>query len=333
MKAVITQGYGGPEVLKLVELGRPVPGPREVLIEVHASTVTTMDWRLRAAAFPGVMSIPGRMVYGICAPRHKVQGAEFAGIVAEVGTMVDRFAPGDAVFGIAERGANGDFLTISQHAAIARKPDTLSFEEAAVLPFGALCALVFLRDRARLTAGQRVLIVGASGGVGSYAVQIAKAMGAEVTGVASGENLQFVHDLGAEHTVDYRVANVSQWGARFDVVFDTVGALRPSEARRLLARSGVFMPLNFGFREIFQSLAWRLTGGPRLVISVNDDTASDLEALLDVVAAGQLRPLIDRRYGLEEIGDAHRFVEARHRRGGVVILHDPLLADQVSPAG
>lgn len=319
MKAVLNKIYGGPGVLEIGEVAIPEIGENDVLVKVEATSATTADWRLRAAAFPGVMLIPGRLMFGILRPRSRVLGLEFSGIVAETGSRVTRFKAGDAVFGFSGLGAYGEFVKVAQDAAIVHKPDQLSHEEAVALPFGGLSALVFLRDFAGIKPGEKVLIVGASGGVGSYAVQIAKHLGAEVTGVSSGRNLALVRSLGADHVVDYKVQDALANGQKYDVIFDTVGAVNFARARGSLTDKGRFVPLNFGCQEIFQSLLAPLFGGKRMVINVNGDKREDLETLVRLMENGDLRPVIDRVYALRNIRKAHQYVEGRHRKGAVVV--------------
>ncbi|MCT8158820.1 NAD(P)-dependent alcohol dehydrogenase [Pseudoruegeria sp. SHC-113] len=319
MKAIVQHRYGGPEVLALKEVRLPEIGEDEILVKVHASSATTADWRIRASAFPKALWLPGRLMMGLVRPRNPIPGGEFAGRVVEVGAKVTRFQPGEAVFGFSGHGANAEYLAMSESACVAPCPPSLSFTEAAALPFGGLAALVFLRDVAALKPGQRVLVVGATGGVGSYAVQIAKALGADVTAICSADNAWLARDLGAEQVLDYRTENPAQLGQRFDLVFDTVGAMDMAAARAVLKRDGLFLPLNFSLREMLQAFRARLFGGPRLQLAVNPDRAEDLEALSELVWEGRLRPVIDRMYPLSEVAEAHAYVEGRHRKGAVIL--------------
>ncbi len=319
MKAAIYTQYGPADTVRIAQLPTPAPGPEEVLVRVRASSVTTADWRLRASAFPGLLWLPGRLITGLFAPRNPVLGMDFAGEVVATGHAVTRFRPSQRVFGFSGGGGHGEYLTVSQDAAIAVTPDALSDTDAAALPWGGLAALVFLRDVAHLRAGQHVLIVGASGGVGAYAVQIAKALGATVTGVASAANADFVRGLGADRVIDYRRESPAAAVDAYDLVFDTVGATRYPQMLRALKRKGLFLPLNFGGRELWHILLARLIRGPRLALHVNADKAEDLQVLLDLVAAGKLRPVIDRRFALDDIRAAHAHVETRHRRGAVIV--------------
>jgi NADPH:quinone reductase-like Zn-dependent oxidoreductase len=335
MKAITYDRYGPPDVVHLSEVARPTVTDTSVLVRVHASSVTTADWRIRAAAFPGVFWLPGRLMFGLFRPKNRILGGEFSGEVAEVGRAVTRFRPGDRVFGFVGHGANAEYVAIDETAAIAPVPGDLGHDKAAALPFGGLAALVFLRDFAKVRPGQSVLVIGASGGVGAYAVQIARALGATVTGVASGANADLVRDLGAETVMDYRQDDATAGPARYDVVFDTVGAVRYRQARRVLRKGGVFVPLNFGLSDIISALWAKITGAPRVAFGVNGDSAADLGVLSDMIAAGNLRPVIDRRYPLDRAAEAHAYVEARHRKGAVVLTVVPPLraVERVRDAG
>lgn len=319
MKAVVYRNYGPAEVLKLEEVERPAPGEGDVLVRVDATSVTTADWRLRASAFPGITWLPGRLMVGLVRPKKPILGGEFAGRVEAVGSAVTRFNPGDAVFGFSGFGAHAEFVAVPEASAIVAMQDGLGFEEAASMPFGALAALVFLRDFGRLQSGQRVLIVGATGGVGVHAVQLARYLGAEVTGVASTNNLDLVRELGATHVVDYTREPITDGSRRFDLIVDTVGATTYPECRAALAPAGRFVPLNFGLRDLVHAAGARLAGHRRVVIGVNQDRREDLEFIRDRLASGDIRPVIDRSYPLERIADAYRYVEGRHRRGSVVV--------------
>jgi NADPH:quinone reductase-like Zn-dependent oxidoreductase len=313
MKAVTYRRYGPPSVLSVSSVPMPEPGAGQVLVRVHAASVTTADWRLRAAAFPGVMQVPGRLMFGLCGPRNPVLGSDFAGVVQAVAPDVTMFKPGDRVLGFG-RSAHAEYLTIDQAGAVAHLPPTLSFEQGAALPFGGLAALVFLRDYGRVQPGQKVLVIGGSGGVGAYAVQIAQALGAQVTAVASASSQELLQQLGAAHQRDYRAEPSVQTGDAFDVILDTVGAVDFRTARRGLAANGVFLPLNFGLREMLQAMVSK-----QIRIGVNPDTRADLESLLAMIDMGTLRPVIDRAYPLEHAAQAHAYVQTRHRKGAVIL--------------
>lgn len=316
MQAATARRYGSADVLRIEALPRPVPGPGEVLIRVHAASVTTADWRLRAAAFPGGLALVGRLVAGLWKPRHLVPGSDVAGEVAALGEGVSEFVIGQRVLAVVGHGGHADYALAKADGAIVPIPEGLDHDGAAALPFGGLTALEFLRDVAQLRAGQKVLVLGASGGVGAYAVQIAAGLGAEVTAVAGPGRESLLRGLGAEHVLDYRRDGIT---GRFDLVFDTVGALSWPDSRRLLGEGGLFLPLNFGLRDLWHLLRAKLAGGPRLRLHVSTDSRAGLEALLALWRAGKLRPVIDSRFALDDIAAVHRQVETRHRAGAVIL--------------
>lgn len=319
MKALTYERYGGPEVVRVTEVAPSSPGMSDILVRVHASAVNTGDWRIRAGAFPGIFAIPGRLMFGIHRPRNQRLGSEFAGVVESVGASVNRFKPGNRVFGmVTSGGASAEYLAVSETSAVAEMPASLTFEEAAGMPFGALCALVFLGEYAGVKPDHKVLIAGASGGVGAYAVQIAKALGAHVSGVAGPDSQAFVASLGADETINYRQTDLATLKSRYDVVFDTFGSISPKLSRSLLVEGGLFLPLNFGLREIGAALlnSFRTQ---KIRLAVNEDRMEDMERLAELVEAGKLRPIIDRAYPLEGAAEAHVRVESRHKRGAVVL--------------
>ncbi len=319
MKAAITKTYGGPEVVTFAEIDRPEPGPGEMLIRVGAAGVTTADWRLRAAAFPGAISaVAGRLMFGIFRPRKHVLGSDFAGTVAATGPGVTGFAVGDRVFGFQFGGAHAEYMTVTADGAVTRTPDTLTDAEAAALPFGGLAALEFLDRFAKVQPGERVLVVGASGGVGAYAVQVARALGAIVTGVASGASLPLVEGLGADHVVDYRETDPADLTGPYDVIFDTIGRLDYARAAPMLARGGRFVPLNFGLGDLWKGRKAKRNGHAQ-ILKVNGDSKEGLERLVAMIAAGQLRPVIDTVYPFDALREAYAKVETRRRRGAVVL--------------
>ncbi|MDJ0822019.1 MAG: NAD(P)-dependent alcohol dehydrogenase [Paracoccaceae bacterium] len=319
MRAAIYKRYGPPQTVSVADLPKPTPAANEVLVRVHASSVTTADWRLRAAAFPGILWLPGRLMTGIFAPRQQVLGQEFAGVVEAVGADVTEFTPGQRVFGFSGNGSHAEFVTVPESGAILQTPDTLSDAEAAALPFGAATALEFLRDVAKVQPGQHVLVVGATGGVGVYAVQMAKALGAHVTAVSSAANADLARELGADDVIDYRREDPGSARNAHDVVFDAVGATSYAQMRKALRKDGLYLPLNFGGRELWTLLMTKLRGGPRITLHVNGDTKQHLRDLLALIDAGKLRAVIDRHFDLDHVVDAHAFVETRHRKGAVIL--------------
>ncbi len=324
MKAAVYSKFGGPEVISIAEVSQPKPGKGEILVHIAAAGVTTADWRLRAAAFPGLVSkIGGHLMFGIFRPRKKVLGSEFAGTVVALGEGVSEFAVGDRVFGYNFGGMHAEYATVKADGAVLKTPAGLSDVEAAALPFGALCALEFLDRFAAVKAGERVLVVGASGGVGAYAVQIAKALGAEVTAVASAPREKLVMDLGADTFVDYRAQPPETLQGPFDVVFDTVGVTAYPDVAHMLAQYGRFVPLNFGVSDMRYSRTAK-RNGHSVVLKVNGDSKEGLARLTDMVAAGQLRPVIDQVYPFAAIREAYAHVESRSRKGAVVLSLAPI---------
>lgn len=319
MKAAVYRKYGPPEVVHIESVARPTPKPGEILVRVRAAGVTTADWRLRAAAFPGLIAkLAGRLMFGLFGPRNTVLGSDFAGEVAEVGAGVTAFRPGDRVFGFSPRGAHAEYLVIKAEGAVSHTPAGLTDTQAAAVPFGGQAALEFLDRFAQVKPGERVLIVGASGGVGAYAVQIAKALGASVTGVASAANRALVEGLGADAFVDYRAVDPATLSGPFDVVLDTIGVLDYPTVAPMLAQGGRFVPLNFGLGDALAGRRAR-RHGHAVIVKVNGDSKAGLKRLSDMIEAGRLRPVIDRVYPFDQIRAAHAHVEGRSRKGAVVL--------------
>ncbi len=315
MQAVTQHVYGGPEMLTVSEVERPTPGPRELLIEVVASPVTYGDRRVRGADYPGVMAVPGRLMMGVLKPRHATGGTMFAGRVAAVGAEVTRFAVGDDVFGSCDHGAWGEYIVLGEGATIAPMPAGLSHVEAAAMPYGALTALIFFRDHGDLQPGQRVLVVGAMGGVGRYAVQVARALGAEVTALCGAEHAEAARRLGAHHVID-RADDFTAMGQRWDLILDTPGAMALSRCKKALTPKGRLLTLHLDVHAVIVSMWSRLTGGPRLVCGVALGDADDMAQLAAMVEAGQVRGVVGQTFPLERIVEAHAAAE----RGEAVVV-------------
>lgn len=327
MKALTFSRYGGPEVVKMTDIARPEIKSTEVLVKVMSGAVTTGDWRLRAAAFPGAFWLPGRLMFGLFRPRKKVLGNDFAGQVVAVGAEVTRFSVGDKVFGGAMLGAHAEYLAMPAEGAIGHMPAGLTFDQAAALPFGGLTALEFLRDHAGLKAGQNILILGASGGVGCYAVQIAHAMGANVTGVCSGDHVDFVAGLGADRVIDYTKDDFTKDAEKYDVVLECGGFSSFGQCRHLLKPRGLFVPLTSGGSAVLLALLTRLFPGRRVIFGISGGSPEIVEELRKMVEGGQVRPVIDRRFKMAQAVQAYSFVENRHRAGAVVLnIQEPLAA-------
>lgn len=324
MKAWIHDRYGPPDVLRMAEVDRPEPRPDEIRVRVHATTVTSGDCRVRAMNVPRGFGVVSRLVFGITRPRRRILGSELAGVVDAVGAGVRGFAPGDRVFamrGLA-MGAHAEFVCMPERGAIARIPDGLAFDEAAALSFGGTTAMDFLR-RANARSGERLLVVGASGAVGSAAVQFARHRGLRVTAVCSGANVERVRALGAEAVVDYTRDALDAVGGGHDLVLDAVGAIPPSRYRPLLSPRARLMLV---VADLPQTLAgpWsRVGGGPRVIVGTAPERAEDLRTLAQWAVEGVWRPMIDRRLAFDRMIDAHRYVETGRKRGNLVVMVAP----------
>jgi NADPH:quinone reductase-like Zn-dependent oxidoreductase len=324
MKAILYRCYGSPDVLKLEETPKPTPAADELLVRVHAASVNPLDWHYMTGS-PYIM----RLGAGLGAPKDPRMGVDFAGTVEAVGQHVTRFKPGDEVFG-GRDGAFAEYVTVRETRAVALKPPNMSFEQAAALPIAGITALQALRDKARVHAGQKVLINGASGGVGTFAVQIAKSLGAEVTGVCSTRNLQMVRSIGADHVIDYTREDFTKGTQHYDVIVDNVGTHSVTEYERVLSPNGVYVMIGsttpgnwFGWLEL--PIAAKLLSpftSQKLGMMLADLNQKDLNVLGELMQSGKLTPVIDRSYKLSEVPAAIRYLQAGHARGKVVITVD-----------
>ena len=309
MKAIICPKYGPPEVLQLGEVKKPTPGDNEVLIKIHATTAHVGDTKIRSFK-PGLGPIKDfffkplmRIMVGFKGPRCKILGMDLAGEIVAIGKDVTQFETGDPVFASAFQGlkfgAYAEFICLSENGLIAKKPGNMTYEEAAPVANGALTALLVLR-KANIQKGQKVLIYGASGSLGTYSVQLAKFYGAAVTGVCSTQNVEMVKSLGADKVIDYTRENFNDSGELYDVIFDSVAKLAPSERRKSLKKTGIYLD------------ALKSTEGLK-------EKQDDLKYLKELCEAGKLKTIIDRRYPLKKMVEAHRYVDGGHKRGNVVI--------------
>ncbi len=309
MRAAITPHYGPPSILQLAELEAPALGEGDILVAVHASPVTAGDRRIRAADFPGASAVIGRLMIGLTCPRQPVQGTMFAGRVVAAGAQVSRFAVGDDVFGSVDFGAYADQLVVAADGPVAKMPAGVGYEDAAAIPYGAGTALHFLDELASVRPGESVLILGASGGVGRYAVQIAKHLGAEVTAVCSRRAFELVTELGADHVIDHAVEDFTDSGVRYDVIFDIADASNFRRCRGSLTPTGRYLTLYISLQAIAATGWTALVGGQRAIFAVSLGEQVRTEALGELLARGVLRPTIARRFPLEAVADAHTLAE------------------------
>jgi NADPH:quinone reductase-like Zn-dependent oxidoreductase len=318
MKAAVCTRYGPPDVVQIQDVEKPVPKDNEILIDIRAASVNPLDWHF--------MRGDVRLLTGVLAPKHKVLGAEIAGRVEAVGKDVKQFQPGDEVFGGLSGGGMGGFAeyACSIEERLARKPLTTSFEEAAAVTVAALTALQGLRDKGRIQSGQKVLVDGASGGVGTFAVQIAKSFGAEVTAVCSTRNVDTARSIGADHVIDYTREDFTKSGQRYDLIFAANAYHSIFDYRRALSQDGICVFAGSGsLRIIFQVVLLgpllSLIGSKKMRFFMTKMIKKDLVLLSDLLAGGKVVPVIDSRYSLRDVSEALRYLEEGHAQGKVVI--------------
>ena len=318
MRAVVYDRYGPPEVLRLEDVERPVPAEDEVLVKIHATSVTRTDTGLRSAEF-----FISRFFTGWRRPKRKILGMELAGEVAAVGAAVTEFAVGDHVFGVKGSGAHAEFVAVRESAPIAHKPAGMSFEEAAAVCDGAMLALPCLR-RAGVRDGTRLVVYGASGSVGTAAVQLARNIGADVTAVCNTANLELVGSLGADRVIDYTKQDFTRNGEIYDVVFDAVGKHSFRRCRRSLKPGGIYVSTDLGFlwHLPLLTLLTRRIGSRKAALGIAKYTKEDVLLLKELIEAGKYRAVIDRRYPLEDVIEATKYVETGQKTGNVVLTLD-----------
>lgn len=334
MKAITYSKYGPPNVVTLTDAAKPEPKSGEVLIKIHATTVTTGDWRARSLKMPPGFALLGRLFYGVFGPRKTILGQELAGVVEAVGSRVTRFTPGDEVFAFAgaSYGCHAEYRTFAQDGLIALKPANLSFEEAAALSFGGTTALSFLRDKGGIKRGDKVLIVGASGGVGSAAVQIARHYGAEVTGVCSTANVELVRSIGAQRVIDYANKDFAKSDESWDIILDATGTVSFARCQAVLNEGGRLLIVLGSFSQALGLERPPKASGKKVISGVASASAADMRCLAKLAEDGELMPVIDRSYSLADAAEAHAYVDTGRKRGNVVLTVRPAEALERSAA-
>jgi NADPH:quinone reductase-like Zn-dependent oxidoreductase len=320
MRAAVYRAFGGPEVVHIEELPRPTPKPDEVLIRVHASTVSVADYRSRSLDLPKGLGFFGPLALGVFKPRNPVLGMDVAGVVAEVGSKVTRFAVGDEIVGMlgSRFGGHAEYAVMAENSTIAHKPNNMTMDEAVTIIFGGIPALVYL-NRADVQPGDEVLVNGGSGSTGTAAIQIATAMGAHVTAVCSARNSELVRSLGAVEVIDYEVSDFVESGP-YDVVVDCVGNAPFERVERAIKPGGSLLLIITELRGMLTARRnSRRTGKHVVVITTVKHTAADMEFLVSLAEAGKLRAVTDRTYKLDEIEEAHRYVGEGRKRGNLVL--------------
>jgi NADPH:quinone reductase-like Zn-dependent oxidoreductase len=328
MKAVVYTQYGSPDVLHIREIEKPTPKDNEVLVKIHATSVGYGDLIARrfnsvtAREFnmPSFFWLPAKIVFGLRKPVNPILGSEFAGVIEATGKDVKRFKKGDAVFGYRgmAMGANAEYLCVPEATIIAPKPTNMSYEEAATVPGGALTALTLLR-KINIQPGQKVLVNGASGGIGSYAVQFAKYFGADVTGVCSTPRVEFVKALGAARVIDYTREDFTRNGEKYDVIFDVLGRVSFSRCKSSLKPDGKLFYVSFKIPQLLQMLWTSRFSSKKVICALSNESLDDLLFIKELAEAGHIKTVIDRCYPLEQTAEAHRYMETGHNQAKVVI--------------
>jgi 2-desacetyl-2-hydroxyethyl bacteriochlorophyllide A dehydrogenase len=323
MRAIIWPKYGSPDVLELKEVEKPAPGDNEVLIKIVAATVFAGDCEMRRFDFPVSFWLPLRLMFGLRKPRIKILGQELAGEIEAVGSEVTQFKKGDPVFAPTDMGfgAYAEYICLPGTHPMALKPTNITFEEAATIPTGGLNALHFLR-KGNVQNGQKVLINGAAGSIGTFAVQIAKTLGAEVTAVDSAGKLDMLRSIGADHVIDYMREDFTKNGETYDVIIDVVGKSSFSRSVRSLKQNGRYVLGNPRFSGMIKGLWTSMISSKKVIIALASYRTEDLVFLKELFEEGKIKSVIDRRFPLEQVAEAHRYVESGQKKGNVVIILD-----------
>ncbi len=322
MKAIVHTKYGPPDELQILEVGKPIPGNNEVLIKIHATTVTTTDCNARNFTFvPKSFMLFARIMFGFKKPRIKILGIDLAGEIEAIGKDVKLFKAGDHVFGSpgTKFGGHAEYVCVPENGPLAIKPAYLSWEEAAAISLAGNTALFFIRDLAKIQAGQRILIHGASGAIGTYAVQLAKYYGAVVTGVCSATNADLVKSLGADKVIDYTKEDFTKSNEKYDFVFNVVGKTTFSQCKGILKPKGIYLDNMMEVNDFLKVLWTSIVGGKKIKGGVSTEKAENLKFFIELIDSGKLRPVIDRIFPMEKAAEAFQYVEQGHKKGNVII--------------
>jgi NADPH:quinone reductase-like Zn-dependent oxidoreductase len=326
MKAAVYERFGPPDVVEIREVEKPTIKDNDVLIKIRATTVSSGDWRARSLDVPFGFKLLSRLLLGLFRPKQPILGSELAGDIEAVGKDVRKFNDGDAVFAHpgTSLGCHAEYRTMPEDGAVALKPANLTYEEAAALSFGGTTALDYLKEKGKIQRGEKVLIVGASGAVGTAAVQLAKHFGAEVTGVCSTANLELVKSIGADKVIDYTKEDFTKNGETYDIILDAAGAPSFSQCKGSLNEQGRLLMVVAGLPEMAQIPWASMTSSKKVCAGPAAERAEDVHLLKELAETGAFKPVIDRRYPLERIVEAHAYVDTGHKKGSVVIsvMHD-----------
>ena len=318
MKAVVYENFGSPDVLEYKEVEKPTVNEDDILVKIHASSMNAVDWHIRIPTPSFARLMGGRAKTLFMKPRFPILGADFAGKIEAVGKNIEQFKIGDEVFGAVKAGCHAEYICVSEKDATL-KPVNMTFEQAAAVPTCGYMALQGLRDHGNIKSGQRVLINGASGGVGTFAVQIAKSFGTEVTGVCSTRNLEQAKNIGADNVIDYTKEDFTKNGESYDLIFDVVAQTSFSKCKGSLKPEGVYVSTVFGLRPILQKFWTSMTSSKKMKPYLGKPNTEDIIFLRDLIETGKVTPVIDKVYPLNEVAQAHRYMEKGHATGKVII--------------
>lgn len=321
MKAVVYENYGGPEVLNLVEIPTPKPRKNEILVRTMAASATTADWRLRSLSMPYGFKFIARLIFGLNKPRQKILGTELSGIVVGLGESVSKFEIGDKVIAQvgAEMGAYAEYCCLNENKVIVKKPDCLSFEEAATVSFGFTTAWSYLVVKGKVQSGQSVLIHGGSGSVGTAAIQVAKYFGARVTAVSRAQNSGLVRSLGADFFIDYTSSDFTKNGIQYDIILDSFGSLNFAKIKNSLSPNGKFIIVSGDLPQLLAAPFVNLSHRKKIIAAPASESLRTLQTITNLFVENKFVPVIDQVFSMDDIRKAHAYVEKRHRKGNVAI--------------